>query len=61
MQFRRWPIATLVRINNRIRAREVRLIDSEGKHLGIMPLRDALALAQQRGLDVVEVSPNATP
>jgi translation initiation factor IF-3 len=61
MPFRRWLIATFVRINNRIRAREVRLIDGDGKHLGIMPLRDALALAQQRGLDVVEVSPNANP
>ena len=37
------------------------MIDSDGKHLGVMPLRDALALAQQRGLDVVEVSPNANP
>lgn len=61
MLFRRWLIATFVRINNRIRAREVRLIDSDGKHLGVMPLREALALAQQRGLDVVEVSPNANP
>ncbi|MFA6562651.1 MAG: translation initiation factor IF-3 [Verrucomicrobiia bacterium] len=60
-QFRRWLIAPSVRINNRIRAREVRLIDKDGNHLGVMPLRDALAMAQQRGLDVVEVSPNATP
>ena len=37
------------------------MIDADGKHLGVMPLRDALALAQQRGLDVVEVSPNANP
>lgn len=37
------------------------MIDKDGKHLGVMPLRDALALAQQRGLDVVEVSPNANP
>ena len=37
------------------------MIDSDGKHLGVMPLRDALTLAQQRGLDVVEVSPNANP
>lgn len=39
----------------------MRLIDNDGKHLGVVPLRDALALAQQRGLDVVEVSPNANP
>lgn len=37
------------------------MIDKDGNHLGVMPLRDALALAQQRGLDVVEVSPNANP
>jgi len=49
------------RINQEIRAREVRLIDSDGTQLGIMPLRDALRLAEERGLDLVEVAPQARP
>ncbi|MBI5397021.1 MAG: translation initiation factor IF-3 [Verrucomicrobia bacterium] len=48
-------------MNGRIRAREVRLIDSDGQQLGVKPLREALALAQQRGMDLVEIAPNATP
>ncbi|MDO3380014.1 translation initiation factor IF-3 [Geoalkalibacter halelectricus] len=48
-------------INRAIRAREVRVIDDESQQLGIMSLNDALAAAQERGLDLVEVSPNATP
>jgi translation initiation factor IF-3 len=55
------PIQQFVRINQRIRAREVRTIDSEGKQLGILPISQALALAQQAGMDLVEVAPNATP
>jgi translation initiation factor IF-3 len=39
----------------------VRLIDEEGAQLGIVPLREALALAEQRGLDLMEVAPNAVP
>src|SRR5918911_311784 len=49
------------RINNRIRAREVRLIDENGAQVGIVPLREALAAAEERGLDLVEVAPNAVP
>jgi translation initiation factor IF-3 len=49
------------RVNNRIRAREVLLIDEEGTRVGVVPLRDALALAEERGLDLVEVAPNAVP
>jgi translation initiation factor IF-3 len=48
-------------INRAIRAREVRVVDDEGEQLGIMSLNDALAAAADRGLDLVEVSPNATP
>jgi translation initiation factor IF-3 len=44
-----------------IRIREVRVIDDEGKQLGVMPTADALALAQERGLDLVEVAPTAVP
>lgn len=49
------------RINERIRAREVRLIDEEGQMLGVMPSGQALGLARERGLDLVEVSPMAMP
>jgi translation initiation factor IF-3 len=49
------------RVNERIRAREVRLIDSEGKQLGVKPLPEALAVARQLDLDLVEVAPDANP
>jgi translation initiation factor IF-3 len=49
------------RINNRINAREVRVIDADGEQLGIMSVREALAIAEQRELDLVEVAPNARP
>ncbi|MCS6889242.1 MAG: translation initiation factor IF-3 [Chloroflexus sp.] len=48
-------------MNNRIRAREVRLIDENGTQVGIVPLREALAMAEERGYDLVEVAPNAVP
>ncbi len=68
-QFWRKPIAQLdkrsakqfIRINERIRAREVRVIDDKGEQLGIMPPFDALKIARERGLDLVEVSPTAVP
>jgi len=41
--------------------REVRVISPEGEQLGIMPIREALLLAQERNLDLVEVAPNAQP
>jgi len=49
------------RMNERIRIREVRLIDDEGTQLGIMQTRDALDLARGKGLDLIEVSPTANP
>jgi translation initiation factor IF-3 len=49
------------RVNTRIRAREVLLIDEDGTRVGVVPLREALALAEERGLDLVEVAPNAVP
>jgi len=48
-------------INRAIRAREVRVVDDEGTQLGVLSLHDALAAAEERGLDLVEVSPNAVP
>ena len=44
-----------------IRIREVRVIDDQGQQLGVMPTSEALALAQERGLDLVEVAPTAVP
>ncbi|MBC8264982.1 MAG: translation initiation factor IF-3 [Anaerolineales bacterium] len=49
------------RINEDIRAKEVRLIDEKGQQVGIVPFRDALEAAQARDLDLVEVAPNANP
>lgn len=48
-------------MNERIRIREVRLIDEEGTQVGIIPTREALEMARERGLDLVEVAPNAIP
>ena len=49
------------RTNNQIRVPEVRVIDETGGQLGVMKTVDALAMAQDRGLDLMEVSPNAQP
>jgi translation initiation factor IF-3 len=58
---RRRAIRDRFRINNRIRAREVRLIDENGTQVGIISIREAQQLAEDRGLDLVEVAPNAVP
>ena len=50
-----------MRVNGKIRAREVRVIGPEGKQLGVFPLNEALNLARQHGVDLVEISPNAVP
>jgi translation initiation factor IF-3 len=50
-----------VRINDRIRAREVFLVGAEGEQLGVRPLPEALAQAREQELDLVEVAPNANP
>ena len=49
------------RINDEIRAREVHLIDKDGANKGTVPIAEALSVAQEAGLDLVEISPNATP
>ncbi|MGZ3493216.1 MAG: translation initiation factor IF-3 [Thermodesulfobacteriota bacterium] len=54
-------IARDVRINREIRAKEVRAIDPEGKQLGILPVYEALRLATNYELDLVEVSPKSEP
>jgi translation initiation factor IF-3 len=50
-----------MRVNERIRTREVRLIDENGEMIGVMPTPRALDIARERDLDLVEVSPNAIP
>lgn len=50
-----------MRRNDKITAREVRLIDAEGEQAGIVSLEDALQQAEEAGLDLVEVSPTAEP
>ena len=66
--FWRSPIAldkrsakSFIRINEKIRAREIRVIDENSEQLGIMAPFEALRVARERGLDLVEVSPNAVP
>lgn len=49
------------RVNEEIRIREVQLIDQEGQNRGVVAIRDALALAQEAGLDLVEIAPNSAP
>jgi translation initiation factor IF-3 len=44
-----------------IRVREVRVIDDEGQQLGILPIQEAIRIAYERNLDLVEVAPNAVP
>jgi translation initiation factor IF-3 len=48
-------------MNERIRAREIRVIDDDGGQLGIMTPRDAIAIARERGIDLIEVAPQAQP
>jgi translation initiation factor IF-3 len=50
-----------VRVNRQIRISPVRVIGSDGTQLGVMPVDEALSAAQERGLDLVEVSPLARP
>jgi translation initiation factor IF-3 len=50
-----------LRINEQIRVREVRLIRDEGEQQGIMPIVQAIAIAREQGLDLVEVAPQAVP
>lgn len=49
------------KINEFIRAREVMLVDQEGQNRGVTAIRDALALADEAGMDLVEISPNSVP
>ena len=56
------PVATdRLRINNEIRAQELRVIGAEGENLGVLALPEALAAAKTVGLDLIEISPSAVP
>ena len=50
-----------LRINEQIRAREVRVVSDANEQLGIMTLHEAIRMAEEKGLDLVEVAPNAKP
>lgn len=50
-----------IRINREIRARELRVIGASGENLGVLSTEDALLAAQNAGLDLIEISPNANP
>jgi translation initiation factor IF-3 len=50
-----------IRTNERIRAREIRVIDDEGNQIGILPPFEALKMAREKNLDLVEISPTAQP
>ena len=50
-----------MRVNERIREKEVRVIDDKGENLGVITLEEALRIAKERGLDLVEVASQAKP
>ena len=54
-------MSIFVRINNQIRALEVRVLDSEGQNLGVMPTSEAIKKAEDLGLDLIEVTANSNP
>jgi translation initiation factor IF-3 len=54
-------IKKYIRINERIRAPEVRVVGSEGEQLGVMTVQKAIEIAIQSGLDLIEVAPSAAP
>ncbi|HEV7924883.1 MAG TPA: translation initiation factor IF-3 [Verrucomicrobiae bacterium] len=55
------PPVPLARVNGKIRAREVRVIDGDQKNLGVISLSEAITMARAKGVDLVEVNPNAVP
>lgn len=65
MKSRTRPVANnfdnMFRINERIKVSEVRVIDHEGKMVGVLPTEEARKMAENVGLDLVEVSPNVKP
>ena len=58
---RRLPERDQTRVNERIGVREVRLVDEDGKQIGVVETKQALEMAQERDLDLVEVAPDSRP
>ena len=54
-------MSDITRINQSIRAKELRVIGADGANLGVLSLKDAVAHAEDASLDLIEISPNATP
>ncbi|MFZ2125177.1 MAG: translation initiation factor IF-3 [Candidatus Saccharimonadales bacterium] len=54
-------ISKLIHINQEIRAKQLRVIGPEGDQLGVMSLSEALKIAEEAGVDLIEISPNADP
>lgn len=50
-----------IRINNQIKAKELRVIGPEGENIGILAVRDAIKQAEEMNLDLIEISPNSRP
>ena len=59
--FKEIVISNSIRINNEIKAKELRVIGQDGSQLGIMSLSEALKIAEDHGVDLIEISPNANP
>ena len=51
----------MVKVNEKITALELRVIDETGNNLGVLPLQEALKLAKEKGLDLIEIAPTAKP
>lgn len=49
------------RINNQIRASELRVLDDKNQNIGVLSIKDALEMAQSKGLDLIEINPNGVP
>ncbi len=62
-RYKKWkkPEEIRFKANRNIKAPELRVIDETGKHLGVLPFEEALKLAEERGYDLVEVSPKDQP
>lgn len=60
-RFKPEPIKIKIRFNDMIRVPEVRVIDENGEHVGTMPTEAAQRLATERGLDLIEINPEANP
>jgi len=61
IQIRRSKISNSIRINQEIRAEQLRVIGASGEQLGIMSLSEALKIAEEAGVDLIEISPSANP